>query len=95
MSVVEKILQLDPSHERSLILKAKTLQKLKQPEQALASLQQAVKNKDASKSLRFTYAQLLGENNKIEESQRVFEQLYTDFPDDQDIVFALGLLALE
>lgn len=95
LSVVEKILQLDPSHERSLILKAKTLQKLKQPEQALASLQQAVKNKDASKSLRFTYAQLLGENNKIEESQRVFEQLYTDFPDDQDIVFALGLLALE
>lgn len=94
LPALNKVLEAEPQHDDALILKAKVLQRSGQGEQALDAIRPAATQRDASRFLRFTYGQLLGENNFVDESRVIFERLYQEDP-AADIAFALGVIAIE
>ena len=95
LPTINAVLDYESDFEEALILKAKILQRLKRGDEALNTLKSAAHKKSTSRSLRFTYAQLLGENNQIEKSRQFFEQLYAEKDNEPAVVFALGVIALE
>jgi tetratricopeptide (TPR) repeat protein len=95
LPTINAVLDYESDFEQALILKAKILQRLERGDEALDTLKRPAQKKSASRSLRFTYAQLLGENNQIEKSRQFFEKLYAESDDEPDVAFALGVIALE
>ena len=92
---VEKVLKEQPKREDALILKAELLQRLGKGAAALAVLKKPATDKTASDALRFSYAKLLGENDKIDEAKSIFQQLNTASPKNEEVLFALGLIAIQ
>ncbi len=95
LSAIEQVLKQQVNREDALVLKAEILQNLGKGEQAQAVLKTAANQKNASYSVRFSYAKLLGQNNKIAQARRVFEQLHAEQADNEEVIFALGLLAMQ
>jgi tetratricopeptide (TPR) repeat protein len=95
LPTINAVLDDKPDFQEALVLKAKILQQLKRGDEALSTLKRAAHKKSASRSLRFIYAQLLGENNHVGKSRQFFEQLYAEKDNEPDVVFALGIIALE
>ena len=94
LPAIDAVLDQQSDFDDALILKAKVLQRLGRGEDALDTIKPAATKRDANRFLRFTYGQLLGENNYISASREVFEQLYEE-KNDPDIAFALGVIAIE
>lgn len=92
---VDLVLKQQPEREDALVLKSEVLQRLGKGDEALALLSKALKREGASEDLRFSYAKSLGENGQTEASRQVFEELHQANPQSDEIIFALGLLALE
>jgi tetratricopeptide (TPR) repeat protein len=92
---VDKVLKEQATREDALILKAEILQRMGKGTLAIALLKKPATNEDASKNLRFSYAKLLGENNKTAEARVIFLQLNSDFPENEEVIFALGLIAIQ
>ena len=95
LPAVETVLQQQAGREDALILKAEILQRLGNGAEAITLLSKPAKKKDASADLRFAYAKLLGENNQMAQSRMILEQLNDELPNNNEILFALGLLALD
>ena len=95
LKAVDVVLEQQPKREEALVLKAEILQRTGKGDVALAMLAKAVMADDISDDLRFSYAKSLGENGKTQQSRQVFEQLHQANPNSDEVVFALGLLALE
>lgn len=89
------LLEAEPDNEDYLVLKADTLQRMGRSEEALELIARAADREDASQDLRFTYGKLLGESGQTAKARQVFEAIQADNPDNRDVLFALGLLALE
>jgi tetratricopeptide (TPR) repeat protein len=92
---VDKVLEEQSTREDALILKAEILQRMGKGTSAIALLKKPATNKDASENMRFSYAKLLGENNKTAEARTIFLQLNSDFPENEEVIFALGLIAIQ
>lgn len=92
---VEKVLKEQANREDALILKSEILQRIGKGAAAIAVLKKPATNKAASDDLRFAYAKLLGENNKIVEARSIFQQLNDEFPENEEVLFALGLIAIQ
>lgn len=92
---VDELLEEFPRNEAYLALKADLLQTFDKNEEALKLIAKAAEQEGASESLRFTYGKLLGELGQSEKAKRVFEELHLENPENPDVLFALGLLALE
>lgn len=92
---VKHVLEQQAEREDALILNAELLQNTGRGMDALALLKPYANKDSASLELRFAYAKLLGENGKIEQARVVFEQISLEQPDNEEALFALGLLALE
>ena len=75
--------------------RAKLLLKLGRHEEAVVSLERAVKRLPDDKNLRMTYARLLVDVKQYEKARNEFERLYKDSPDDEELIYTLGLLSLE
>jgi tetratricopeptide (TPR) repeat protein len=75
--------------------RAKILLKLGQPEEAVVSLRQAVKDRPDDKDLGLTYARLLVDVKQYKLARIEFEKLYQTSPNDPDLLYTLGLLSLE
>lgn len=95
LSEVNALLAEKPQHEPFLTLKAEILQRSGDPAKALKLIAKAAQKEDASEALRFSYAKLLGEAGETAKAKAVFEQLNLENPDNKEVLFALGLLALE
>ncbi len=95
LPVAEMVVKLQPNREDAQILKADILQRLGRGDEGLALLKKAADKESASDDLKFSYAKLLGENNKLVEASRIFEQLNVERPANEEVLFALGLIALE
>ena len=95
LPTINAVLDYEPGFQEALILKATILQRLKRIDEALNILKDAAHQKSASRSLRFSYAQLLGENNQIKKSRQLFEQLDAEESNKPDVIFALGVIAIE
>ncbi len=92
---VDKVLKEQATREDALILKAEILQRMGKGTSAIALLKKPATNKDASENMRFSYAKVLGENNKTAEARTIFSQLNSDFPENEEVIFALGLIAIQ
>lgn len=92
---VDGLLKEYPRNEAYLSLKADLLQTFNKNEEALKLIAKAAEQDGASESLRFTYGKLLGESGQSDKAKRIFEELHLENPDNPDVIFALGLLALE
>lgn len=92
---VEKVLEVQPQRLEAIIIKAEVLQRLGHGDKSLALLKKAMKKDSANEALKSTYAKTLGENGKTEQAKVLFEELHASQPDNQDYIFALGLIALE
>jgi len=92
---VNAVLEQQPEREEAIILKAEVLQRLGQSREAIDLLKYKASEGAASEAVLFAYAKVLGENNKTSEARRIFERLNEGKPNDEEILFALGLLALE
>ena len=95
LPTINAVLDYEPDFQEALILKATILQRLKRIDEALNILKDAAHQKSASRTLRFSYAQLLGENNQIKKSRQLFEQLDAEESNKPDVIFALGVIAIE
>jgi tetratricopeptide (TPR) repeat protein len=95
LATLEPLLTRDEDNEDYIVLKSDALQRLGRGEEAIELIKPYAKSKKASDNLRFTYAKLLGEAGQFEEAKQLFEQIYADNPDNRDVLYALGLLALE
>lgn len=95
LETLSPLLNADPHNEDYLILKADILQRLDRADEGLKLIAKAAKRKDASNELRFTYGKLLGDSGDTEKAQAVFDALHAENPTNRDVLFALGLLALE
>ncbi len=95
LNEVNALLDEKPQHEPFLTLKSEILQRSGDPEKALKLIAKAAQKDDASDELRFSYAKLLGESGETAKAKAVFEALNLENPDNKEVLFALGLLALE
>ncbi|MFW5426936.1 MAG: tetratricopeptide repeat protein [Methylophagaceae bacterium] len=95
LPAVEQVLEQQVNREDALVLKAEILQSIGEGDKAIAVLKQAAIQDGASVSVRFSYAKLLGQNKKIDESRAAFQQLHAEQPENEEVIFALGLLAME
>jgi tetratricopeptide (TPR) repeat protein len=75
--------------------RAKLLLQLGRREEAVSSLEQAVKRLPNDKNLRMTYARLLVDMKQYEKARLEFERLYVESPEDDELLYTLGLLSLE
>ena len=89
LPTINAVLDYEPDFQEALILKATILQRLKRIDEALNILKDAAHQKSASRSLRFSYAQLLGENNQIKKSRQLFEQLDAEESNKPDVILSL------
>lgn len=94
-AIVDELLKQDKGNEGYLVLKADILQRMGHSDEAMALIAKAARSESASNELRFTYGKLLGENGKTKQALQVFEALYDENPENKDVLYALGLLALE
>lgn len=92
---IDGLLEEYPEKEAYLAMKADLLQTFNKNEEALKLIAKAAEREGASESLRFTYGKLLGESGQSEKAKAIFEELHLENPDNPDVIFALGLLALE
>lgn len=95
LTEIDALLSEKPQHEPFLTLKSEILQRGGDPEKALQLIAKAAQKDDASDELRFSYAKLLGEAGETAKAKAVFEELNLENPDNKEVLFALGLLALE
>jgi tetratricopeptide (TPR) repeat protein len=75
--------------------RAKVLLKLGRPSEALVSLRHAVEKSPDDNNLRLSYARLLVDVKQYEKARLEFERLYRESPNDEDLLYTLGLLSLE
>lgn len=93
-SYIDKSLEIEII-EGVYSLQAKILLKLGRPEEAVVSLQQAVKDSPNDQNLGITFARLLVDLNQYELARVEFERLYQVSPNDPDLLYTMGLLSLE
>ncbi len=92
---IDSVLSKQADREDALILKSEILQRQGKGADALRVLKNLASKNGASQDLRFAYAKLLGENNQTVQARKIFEQLNAELPHNEEVLFALGLLALE
>ena len=95
LPVADLVLKQQPDWQGAYLLKAKILQNLNKRDEAIAVLKKIARKKTATWYVRFNYAALLGESNKIDEARAILTALNKETPDNINIVYALGILALK
>ncbi|GLQ00855.1 hypothetical protein GCM10007891_27080 [Methylophaga thalassica] len=95
LAEIDPLLKADPENESYLVLKADTLQRLGKTKEGVKLLAKPAAKDDASDELRFTYGKLLGDDGQLDKARTIFESIQADNPENRDVLFALGLLALE
>ncbi len=91
LSIANELLELHPGHITGTVLKAKLLEDMDKPSEALALLSQELQNAPEDSRLRLQYARLLA-NYDLNEAYEQFQILHEQQPHDPDIVFSLALI---
>ncbi|MCK9282958.1 MAG: tetratricopeptide repeat protein [Rhodocyclaceae bacterium] len=97
MAELDELMKLRPDWAPGVMFKAQLL--LRTPEKALDILDAYLKRQPAptgdNANLRQMRARLLVELKRYEEAQQAFSALLAEQPDNADLLYALGLLALQ
>jgi len=91
----EKVLQVQPDRQEAVVIKAEALLRLGKSEESLALIKKAMTDDNAGEAVKFAYAKALGETGNTEQAKQIFEELHQIDPNNDDYIFALGLIALE
>jgi len=85
---------LHPGWDAAAIYEAQILQR-KSPERAARALAAFLEQYPKAREARLAYARLLAGERRYAEARGQFEKLLTAFPDNGDVRYAVGLLALQ
>ncbi len=94
-TALKKLLSHEPKHTLGLILQARVLHALGDAEASLQSMDRALALSPDNQQLRLTYARMLVDARQLKEARKQFTILSQATPNDVDVVYALGLLAME
>jgi tetratricopeptide (TPR) repeat protein len=86
--------KIKPTWELAVLLEAQILQH-DSDEAAAVRLKSYLRDNPKSREARMTLARLLVSDKKYPEARAEFEQLQQMFPDDADVIFAVGILSLQ
>lgn len=96
LELLEKTHRMDPDNEEVALSYVSILQRLDRFEEAIAWIEDALdKKREDNFELRLAYARLLTDVRRYEDSIKQFEILAGQEPDNEDVLFALGLLQLQ
>ena len=93
--ILNTLLSEHPEQTQALLLQARVLHSLGKGEAALASLHQALEQSPDNDQLRLTYARMLVDARHLAQAREEFRTLNRRLPNNSDVIYALGLLALE
>lgn len=92
---IERLLALQPGLPRALVLKANVLRKLGRDDEALAAYRTALEALPQDHALRLGYARMLVDLERLPEAREQFHLLGRQLPDNADVAYAEGLLAMQ
>ncbi len=93
--VLGALLAAQPKHTQALLLLATVQHNQGKGEAALKSLRQALQQDPDNDQMRLTYARMLIDARHLAEARKEFVILNKRLPGNSDVLYALGLLALE
>ncbi len=91
---LQQVLKRDPKNSEALILQARVMHALGHDE-AVESLHSALKLEPNNDQMRLTYARMLIDTKRLKQARKEFRKLNQRLPDNSDVIYALGLLAME
>lgn len=94
MAEAEAALALKPDWDQALLFKAQMQQKTS-PAAALETIRQYLKKYPQAREVRLQYARALVGEKRYEEARGEFQKLLADFPDNHDVIFAVGALSYQ
>jgi tetratricopeptide (TPR) repeat protein len=94
LAEVRRALELQPGWEAAAIYEAQILQR-SSPAAAAQSLAAFLERHPKSREARLAYARLLVGERRLAEARAEFEALLAAFPDNGDVRYAVGLLAMQ
>lgn len=92
---IDQVIKLKPDMEAAIIQKARILQAQGKTAQTSAFLQDIIKRDPRNPEYRLFYARMLADEDRFDEAFTQFAKLNELSPGNDDIVFALGFLALQ
>jgi len=92
---VERLLAVQPGLPRALVLKANIMRKLGRDDDALAAYRTALEALPKDSALRLGYARMLVDMERLPEAREQFRLLGKQLPDNADVAYAEGLLAMQ
>ena len=94
LSEADAALILRPDWEQVLLFKAQ-LQQRDDPEKALETMRQYLSKYPRARDVRLQYARSLVGEKRYEDARREFQRLLVDFPDNKEVLFAVGALSYQ
>ena len=94
LAEVRRAAELRPEWESAAVFEAQILQR-KQPDAAIARLASFLEKQPNSREVRLNYARVLVSSMRYAEARAEFGKLLSVYPDDQGVLYAVGLLALQ
>ncbi|EIJ42595.1 ChAPs (Chs5p-Arf1p-binding proteins) [Beggiatoa alba B18LD] len=95
ITVLQKILNADPTHEQAIPLYAHVLQKQNRETEALAWMEKAATAYPNRTDFGYIYARMLASGEQYEKAFEAFKRIQATFPRPEDVLFPLGILALQ
>lgn len=92
---IERLLTMQPGLPRALVLKANVLRKLGRDEEALEAYRTALDALPKDSALRLGYARMLVDMERLPAAREQFRLLGKQLPDNADVAYAEGLLAMQ
>lgn len=92
---IERLLTMQPGLPRALVLKANVLRKLGRDEEALEAYRTALEALPKDSALRLGYARMLVDMERLPAAREQFRLLGKQLPDNADVAYAEGLLAMQ
>ena len=96
IELLDKTLKLDPENDNAVISYITIKRRQEKLDEAIIWIENFLQNRsDDDFNLRLSYARLLTDSKRYEDSRRQYETLVEQAPNNVDILFALGLLYLQ
>jgi tetratricopeptide (TPR) repeat protein len=94
MAEIEAAIALRPEWDQAVLFKAQ-LQQKDSPAAAIETIRQYLARYPKARDVRLQYARALVGEKRYEEGREQFRKLLADFPDNQDVIFAVGALSYQ
>lgn len=94
VQAADQALKLRPTWETAVLLKAQA-QRASSPEQSVETLKTFLSKNPKAREVRLNYARSLVNDKQYEKARAEFQKLLADFPDNSDVIYAVGVLSMQ